>query len=137
MRQHKFRQFITREDGSHYWHVWGYHHICTRGLPVFINPLGPVEWDNRESDQFVGRVDSKLVDGYCGDVVKSCDEADIGVVKHGGYDCGETEVYGFFMHFKHEQGERAFYIIDLPISQLADFEIIGNTRDNPELLEPK
>ncbi len=64
MRELKFRQAITDKDGTFRWHYWGYLHIDTFGLPVFINPLGPVEWDKRPSYQFTGQKDKKRTEEY-------------------------------------------------------------------------
>lgn len=82
MAELKFRQLITNKDtGAIEFHYWGYLHTCSVGLPVFINPLGAVEWDLRTSEQYIGVNDCERTDEfpegqpvYVGDIIKHMDK---------------------------------------------------------------
>ena len=63
----KFIQAVRNSEDVLEWQPWGYLHTCTVGLPVFIGPMGSVEWDLRPSYRYAcGRDmgDKEIYDGH-------------------------------------------------------------------------
>lgn len=132
MREIKFRQAITEKDGTFRWHYWGYLHVDTAGLPVFINPLGPVEWDKRPSYQFTGLKDKNGKEIYEGDIIQNVEYKNIWVVawddKHAKF--GYQYTTGILIDERCSLGKCKH-------SENIEYEIIGNIHQNPELMEQK
>ena len=101
MENLKFRQIITDEDGGEkYFQFWGYLHSCTKGMPVFINPLGPVEWDLRPSEQFTGFKDAtNETEVYRGDLLQRNEEAPV-------FEVRWNEFEGKFFLYNSDYGRR-------------------------------
>lgn len=128
MREIKYRQAITDKDGTFRWHYWGYLHVDTAGLPVFINPLGPVEWDKRPSYQFTGLKDNN-VEVYKSDIIKGLHKtykeeivAEV-VWDEKSFGWG-VQMDGWIMGFEC-------------LVNCYDLEIIGNIYQNAKLMEQK
>ena len=91
--------------------------------------------------QYTGLKDKNGVEACHKDIVKDNDE--IGTIEHGHYivndvyDCGETEIFGFYLHLKSYRNDGSHYWLDKPITYIDFFEIIGNIHENPDLLEQK
>ncbi len=84
--------------------------------------------------QFTGLKDINKVDIYLGDIVKGFLEQ-IAVIKFGGYSVNGSDFYsnytdaGFYMEYIKDE-ETSNIEVDT-----YNIEVIGNTTDNPELLE--
>ena len=124
MREIKFRQRIqtnsTLETKCHlkaYWHYWGYF-IDER---EFVGPIGIVEWDKRESQQYTGLQDKNGKEIYEGDILKSGVKP--WVVK---------KITACFMMIQ-QRPTRLITRVERFIHE--EVEIIGNIYENPELLE--
>ena len=141
----KYRQAFTLEDGSIQWHYWGYLNTDTRGLPVFINPIGAVDWDKRPSDLFSGRRDKNNIDIYAEDILLYTRKKwhcpghpqhnkDLKNRVHVYWNKKEQALWTDMYDDKRCYSSGSFSFKD----ERADeniIEIIGNTRVNPKLLE--
>ena len=134
MREIKFRQRIKGckvKDCvvKDYWHYWGYF-IDER---EFIGPIGIVEWDKRESQQYTDLKDNQNKPIYEGDVAK-VNLADgrnvLAVIEFidGCFELNFTAIVGRY-------GQDRDYLKCFTINHAV--LIIGNIYENPGLLEGK
>lgn len=136
MREIKFRQRIKGMHGvKDYWYYWGY----IDG--VFIGPKGEVEWDERISYQYIGTKDTiNKKEIYEEDIVRV----------YTWIDEEEPELNDFSVHKVEYKIDDDFPGFDLEPSlnvecngiqwaicdvESKGIEIVGNTCENPELLE--
>ncbi len=136
MRSIKFRQRIKGRHGvKDYWHYWGY----IDG--VFIGPKNKVEWDERISYQYIGIKDTiNKKEIYEEDIVRV----------YTWIDEEEPELNEFSVHkveYKFDDDFPGFDLepfLDCECNGISwaicdeeskGIEVVGNTCENPELLE--
>ena len=113
MREIKFRQWDKSTKSFHYWGYITEHGLEKRYGKYFQSPLGPMDDDLRESQQFTGLFDKNGREIYEGDILEN---------------------KGFhnlrcFIEWDEKRGCWPYY------APREKFEIIGNIYENPELLE--
>ena len=120
MREIKFRQFIKNTGKFHYW-------------SSIAPPLGPMDDDPRESEQYTGLKDKNGKQIYEGDIARFKD------CLHGRIQTGvvtfELDQQSMTSGFKLSHLSRDDDWI-LHMDSTDWLEVIGNIHENPELLEP-
>lgn len=123
MRQIKFRARTYDNDTSD-----GWVYSTTHGLSDFFHGIEEGRYDEDTLGEFTGLRDSKDVEIYEGDIVKSGKE-------YNSYTGLNSDLYGGNKYVVENNGWR-FYLKEpsLYIVDLTDLEAIGNVHETPELL---
>ena len=127
MREIKFRAWNKRYGFFHPEHTF------------VLNPNGEVSYENEEGDwiedlsaklvisQYTGLLDKNGKEIYEGDIVKAENTQNIGEIKY-------VYEHGAYLVYSHDENGAYYEHLDTGLCQKY-FKIIGNTYENPELLE--
>lgn len=137
MREIKFRQAIKASGQLPFrWHYWGYINIqyADGEYLTFISPMGSVESDKRESQQFTGLKDRSGREIYEADIVKAGEGTSLKI----------EWSYGRYVAWDFRAWEQGYYDAYLELAKelgqiqegysMPYIEVIGNIYENPELL---
>lgn len=138
MREIRYRQWIKSTKSFHYWgYIIEHEHIDIYGR-YFQSPLGPMDNDKRESDQYTGLKDKDGKEIYERDIIELTDidsaEPDVFVVSW------EKPGYFTLKPFLDPEGyvPTLGYFTDKDLNDdYYSLKIIGNRHENPELVGDK
>ncbi len=141
MREIKFRQWIKSSKSFHYWGYIIEHEAQSFHGKYFDPPLGPMDDDRRESQQFTGLLDKSGREIYEGDIVKDVSpREDRGKGRNIWEVVWKTNEYMVRRLPKPNKDNWDWmtsddgYIYYGP-KTFEDFKVIGNIHENPEFLD--